>query len=156
MQLNAEVVKMPLTGHVIVTEGDKVVVDQENLVVDLAFDAILRALMSPSEYIAYVNFSFANGRQVTPGLRITPGSLVGVATVGVSGGSSNQPVITQLPPRAVLGTWRALLTPTVAITYDLLGLTMYSGELFAATSFPARTVSAGEPIAVQWSINLQG
>lgn len=145
-----------LTGHVVVTEGDKVVVDQHNLVVDGAFDALFRALMSPAEHITNVNFSFTNGRGTTPGLLVTPGSLVGVAAVGLSGSGSTPPVITPRGTRSVAGTWRAVLTPTVAITYDFLGLTMTSGELFAATAFPARTVSAGEPIAVQWTINIQG
>lgn len=146
-----DLVDLRMKGHVRLRSRGELVLDQHNLVVDSAYEGVLRALTGV-DTIGAVVFANSGGIPAAPGLR---GLINPVATAAIGQDAETKPYITRdARGRKAVCTWTALLQPSVDMTYDSLGLTTVTGLLFAVTTFAARTAVAGDDIAVQWTINL--
>ena len=131
----------------------KEIVKQDNLVVDQAAEIVLQALLG-EEAIRGVEFGFSGGKPVTAGLKVMP-TPVGYAPTGTT--AETRPFVTRDDAGLrTIGTWQAQFSPENDIDYDTLGLVSGSNRLFAATSFPTVSLSAGENIEVEWTILLRG
>ena len=147
---------LPLRGHVVMEVDGDVVLDQHNQIVETAYEAVLRALMSDNERVANIVFAVNGGRPVTRGTRLV-GDPVATTPAGASDAGALRPIISKDEQgRRVIGTWSGLLSPAGDVTFDCLGLSMTSGLLFAGTAFPSRTVNAGSTVVVRWTIHLLG
>ena len=128
------------------------VFDGSNLVVDAAYEAIIESLVG-TERIAFIEFGNTGGQPATKGLRSLR-SPVGSVAVGSSPETKAFTTKDDYGVRSI-GTWSAVYTPTLNVTYDMLGLVTTSGILFAAVAFDAVTLTAGESLLVQWTIQLR-
>lgn len=133
--------------------GEHVLHESANLVVDSAMEVMIQALMG-DERISGVTFGKTGGKPVTRGTRVVRGP---VAFSRTGEFTDTRPFASRdSKGLRTIGTWTAVLSPSQNLTYDTLGLVSSADLLFAAVSFPEVTLSAGESIAVQWTILLRG
>lgn len=148
-----ETLAIPFRGHVRMRRGGKVVFDKQNLIVDLASEILIQALLG-AETIAGVEFGYTKGRPVSRGLRAMP-SPVGHAATGTD--SNTRPFVSRdANGLRSIGTWIAVFTPTNNIKYDTLGLVSSNSRLFAAVATGEVDLAGGESVEVEWTIYLRG
>lgn len=129
----------------------ELVLDKDNLVVDCSFEIALAALLGQQTLVG-IALGYTNGRPVTHDLR-TLSSLIGIAAIGSTPETQS---FTSKDSRGLrtIATMTGIYSPTESTTYDTLGLISNTNLLFAASSFPARTIT--KPIATEWTIYLRG
>jgi hypothetical protein len=141
-----------LHGTVCMKTEKSVLYHGENQVVDTAYEAILRGITA-KDAVASVGFAFTGGTPVSAGLTTLPSVLARAST---RDGTNKPQLVRDSKGRRTAVTWTAVLTPAVAITYDMIGLSTESGLLVAALSLAPVTLAPGESVAVQWTLNLLG
>lgn len=146
-------VDIKLRGHIKQwdLESKEPILDLDNLIVDCSFEIILAALFN-QQYLTGVALGFNNGRPVTSDLR----TLSGLLAIAKLDSTAETRSFTSKDSRGLrsIGTVTGIYSPTSSLTYDTLGLISTNNLLFAAASFPSRTIT--KPIATEWTIYLRG
>ncbi len=156
MPQTSDIIKMPWVGRVRQRSDRRgELFEKQNLVVDVAVQLMAQALMG-ADQVDGVIFGLTGGIVVTPGLRSVFNP---IHRSPVGSNSSLPPFITKdANGLSSICNWVATFTNSGvgSLSYDMLGLVSQNDRLFAALSFPAVTLSAGETIAVEWTILLRG
>lgn len=127
----------------------KPILEQDNLVVDAAYEVILGALFN-QQHLSGIAYGFTGGRPVTPGLRTLSG-LLGIATLDATP-STRSFLSKDSRGQRTIGFVSAIITPDGSLTYDTLGLISNINLLYAATTFTSRTITA--PVVTEWTLYL--
>lgn len=140
-------------GYVTLTVNGEQILNGSNLVLDNLYELALRSMMG-TDSVKTVQFAATAGQPIVPAMSRLP-SVVASSPVGASGDS--RPLISaDSNGRRTVGTWSATLTATGPLSYDAIGLVSTTGLLVAALYVGTVTLSAGDVVAVTWTIGVRG